>query len=430
MQLFGSAFASVLLLHVAPAAAKPWKGAELITQQTFRYGAFEARILAARGSGLITPFFLWKNRSEEPGQQWQEQDFEIFGRDGRYQTQLMTPGEGGEQRTEHNTYHSLPEPAWGRYYTYRMEWTPEYLAFYVDGELVRVETDATEYRKLMDPDEAEAAQLRVSLWAGDTGWSGRFDETRVPAATFVNWVETFSYTPGSGPGGGDFSPLWRDDFDGRGAPDSSRWWAANWTFDYAVNDYVGQNARVQDGALVLVFTDEGGVGTLPAVPADDGATGRTGGDGDDDDDGSPVDGGPAEQEESGGVDPEPSRCEPVTYDARAMSASTGGATLDGYNLWSNGNLSQTHAFASESSVITVRARGERGGGSWPHLVVTVDGEAIGDHVVESAEFSSFELLQAGSGPRTIGVWFDNDYYQGGEDRNLIVDSVSVAPICQ
>ena len=93
MQFVGSAIASALLFHVAPALAKPWKGAELITQQTFRYGAFEARILAARGSGLITPFFLWKNDSEVPGQEWQEQDFEIFGRDGRYQTQLMTPGE-------------------------------------------------------------------------------------------------------------------------------------------------------------------------------------------------------------------------------------------------------------------------------------------------------------------------------------------------
>jgi hypothetical protein len=44
MQLLGTAVASVLLLQVTPAAAKPWKGAELITQQTFRYGAFEARI--------------------------------------------------------------------------------------------------------------------------------------------------------------------------------------------------------------------------------------------------------------------------------------------------------------------------------------------------------------------------------------------------
>jgi endo-1,3-1,4-beta-glycanase ExoK len=429
MQLFGSAVISVLLLHVAPALAKPWKGAELITQQTFRYGAFEARILAARGSGLITPFFLWKNDSEVPGQEWQEQDFEIFGRDGRYQTQLMTPGEDGEQRTEHNTYHSLPSPAWDRYYTYRMEWTPEYLAFYVDGELVRVETDSEEYAKLMDPDQAEAAQLRVSLWAGDTGWSGRFDEDSAPAATFVNWVQTFTYTPGSGPGGSDFSPLWRDDFNGQGAPDSSRWWAANWTFEYAVNDYVAQNGRVQDGALVLVFTDEDSTGLIPSVPADDGSSGgndggQTGP--------SPVDPDAGNGEEGPvSVDPEPTRCEPITYAAQGMSPSAGGLAEDGWNLWSNGSLSETHGFASESSVITVRARGELGGGAWPHLVVTIDGEAVGDAIVESSSFSSYELVQTGAGEHELGVWFDNDYYvDGGEDRNVVIADVTVAPICQ
>lgn len=51
----------------------------------------------------------------------------------------------------------------------------------------------------------------------------------MPAASFVSWVQTHSYTLGSGPEGNDFSPLWRDDFDTQGtsAPSSSRWWAAN-----------------------------------------------------------------------------------------------------------------------------------------------------------------------------------------------------------
>jgi endo-1,3-1,4-beta-glycanase ExoK len=264
---------SAVLLQGAPAWAKPWKGAELITQQTFRYGAFEARIRAARGSGLITPFFLWKNNSEVPGQQWQEQDFEIFGSDGRYQTQLMTPGEEeGQQRTEHNIFHTLPQLAWERYYTYRMEWTPEHLSFYVDGQLVRSESDPEEFDKLLNPDRAEAAQLRVSIWAGDGAWSGVFDEDAAPAAAFVNWVQTYAHTPGAGPDGSDFTPLWRDDFNGSGSPDSSRWWSANWTFDAAVNDYVPQNAGVKDGTLVLVFTDESSTGVLPDVPADDGSS--------------------------------------------------------------------------------------------------------------------------------------------------------------
>ena len=420
LQLFGAGVCAALpvILLVSPAHAKPWKGAELITQQTFLYGAFEARIRAARGSGMITPFFLWKNDSEVPGREWQEQDFEIFGRDGGYQTQLMTPGEDGEQRTQHLIYHRLPAPAWERYYTYRMEWTPEHLAFYVDGELVRIETDAAEFDKLMNPDRAEPAQLRVSLWAGDSGWSGLFDEDAVPAATFVNWVQTFAYTPGSGPGGSDFTPLWRDDFEGAGpsAPDNDRWWAAGWTFDDAVNDYVGQNARVKDGTLVLAFTDEAGAGTLPVVPPDipasndEGAAGADDGAGDD---------GAA-----------PVSCESATvYAAEDMSPTAGAPSGEGWNLWSNGNIS-TLVTLSESTRIAVRARGQLGGGAWPHLVLRLDDEIIGDAVVDGAEYASFEFSASGAGTRLLSVSFDNDYYQGGEDRNLYLDSVEVAPLCQ
>jgi endo-1,3-1,4-beta-glycanase ExoK len=419
LQLIGAGAASALLLAPYSAQAKPWKGAELITQQTFLYGAFEARIRAARGSGMITPFFLWKNNSEVPGQEWQEQDFEIFGRDGGYQTQLMTPGEDGEQRTEHRTYHPLPEPAWQRYYTYRMEWTPEYLAFYVDGELVRIETDAAEFDKLMSPERAEPAQLRVSLWAGDTGWSGFFDADSVPAGTFVNWVQTYAYTPGGGPGGADFTPLWRDDFDGSGpsAPDSSRWWAANWTFDYAVNDYVGQNARVADGTLVIAFTDEASVGTLPAVPPDVPSSGEedaAGGDGD----------------SGGGTGAAPS-CEDgaALYAAEDMSPTVGAPSGEGWNLWSNGSISATVTL-TEGARIDVRARGQLGGGAWPHLVVRLDGEVIGDALVDSAEYAAYEFRASGAGTRVLSVAFDNDYNQGDEDRNLYLDTVAIAPLCE
>ena len=168
------------LIFAQAAIAKPWKGAELITRETFTYGAFEARIRAAEGSGIVTPFFLWKNNSEIAGVPWQEQDFEIFGKSRSYQTQLMTPGKNGAQRTEHVVVHSMANP-WEAYHTYRMEWTPLYMAFYVDGVQVRRETDPQEYKIFLDNMLTEAAQLRLSIWAGDYEWSGLFDQTKIPA---------------------------------------------------------------------------------------------------------------------------------------------------------------------------------------------------------------------------------------------------------
>ena len=262
-----AAFMSIALVP-ALAHGKPYKGAEMITQQTFRYGAFEARIRAARGSGMITPFFLYKDNSEVPGGTWEELDFEIFGKDGRFQTQAMTPGKNGAQRTEHVVVHDLPTLAWDHYYTFRMEWTPAYLAFYVDGREVRRETDAVEYAKLLDPNQTEPMRLRASIWAGDYSWSGNLDTAAVPAAMFVNWIQTYAYTPGTGPDGGDFTPLWRDDCD---SADGSRWYWANWTFDVAVNDYIQQNSTTRDGYLVQVLTTDTATAQFPAPPVDDGS---------------------------------------------------------------------------------------------------------------------------------------------------------------
>lgn len=250
----------------AVAAAKPWKGAEVISKQTFRYGAFEARIRAAKGSGVITPFFLWKDGSEIPGAQWQEQDFEIFGRDGSFQSQLMTPG---DPRVEHVQMHYPSTSATDRYNTYRMEWTPDSVNFYFNGQLIRKETNKIEYAKLLDPARAEPAQLRISNWAGDFAWSSAFDSTAVPADVFVNWIQTYSYTPGTGPQGSNFTPLWRDDFN---SWDNNRWWTANWTFEFAVNDYIPENAKVVGGALNIALTHWTKQGTFRPVPPDDGLT--------------------------------------------------------------------------------------------------------------------------------------------------------------
>jgi len=378
-----------------PASAKPWKGAEVISQQTFLYGAFEARILAARGSGLITPFFLWKNDSELPDVPWQEQDFEIFGRNGRFQTQLMTPGEDGGERTEHNIYHTLPDPAWERYYTYRMEWTPNEVAFYVDGELIRVEDDPETYAIFFD--EAEPAQIRLSIWASDSNWSGRFDSTAVPAAAFVNYLEVYAYTPGDGPGGGDFTRLWRDDFD---RFDNGRWWTANWTFDSAINDYVPQNAATRNGALVLAFTDEDSTGTFPSVPPDTG--------------------GPSDPNACGDTDVS------TTYQAEQLPATTGGATAGGWNLWSNGSLAATHSFAGGDSQITVRAAGAYGGGSWPHMIVEVGGVEIGETFVTTSDYQSYDFTWfSAAQSSSVTVRFDNDYYANGQDRNLLIDAIVI-----
>jgi endo-1,3-1,4-beta-glycanase ExoK len=544
----------VVCASSAPAQAKPWKGAEMITQQTFRYGAFEARIRAARGSGMITPFFLYKDNSEVPGGQWEELDFEIFGKTGNFQTQAMTPGKNGAIRTEHVQVHDLPTLAWDHYYTYRMEWTPTKLSFYVDGRLVRQETDGVEYAKLMDPTQTEAMRLRVSMWAGDFDWSGAFDAASVPAAMFVNWVQVYSYTPGSGPNGSDFSLLWRDDLD---ATDSSRWYWANWTFDVAVNDYIAQNSAARNGYLVQVLTADTATGVFPAPPIDDGTIAQPPGAPTPPAGGTPValparleaetparfsdtttanlgdascGGGPVDVQVTGDTGggcnvgwtdpgewleydvsvaraasfdltlrvasamtgetlhveldghsvggaalspsatgwqtfqslvvpglslsagnhvvrvvfdsglvnlnylafqtpPPTTTCSAshTTYQAETMTPTTGGATSGGWNIWSNGSLSTPHAFKGGSITLRILAAGQQAAGIWPHMIVRVGNQPVGDTTVNTAAFASYSFTAtiASPGTQTLSISFDNDFFANGEDRNLLVDAITI-----
>ena len=246
-------------------AASPFRGAEIGSHEAFRFGAVEARLRAAGGSGIIIPFFLLRDGTENAGTPWQEMDFEIFGRSGgtRYQTQVMTPG---NPRTQHIVEVDAGSSLTQYYHTYRMEWTPQKLAFYFDGRLVREERDRQTFEKLLNEAKADPMRIRMSIWAANNNWSGSFDASAVPAHVFVSYVTFERYTPKQGPGGSDFTKAWRDDFKWL---DRGRWFLQNAPADStAVNDFYSDNVSVKNGYLVLSLTRGGETGFNGYVPVD------------------------------------------------------------------------------------------------------------------------------------------------------------------
>jgi mannan endo-1,4-beta-mannosidase len=124
----------------------------------------------------------------------------------------------------------------------------------------------------------------------------------------------------------------------------------------------------------------------------------------------------------------PSACTPTSYDAGNMIANVGAEISGGWNLWGNGTLSTTHDFQVPGKTpITVVAEGQEGGGAWPHMNVKVDGVVVGSATVSSTQWTkyTFDYDVAAIGAKTIAVEFDNDYYANGQDRNLLVDEVTV-----
>lgn len=263
-----------LLLLSSTARAKSYKSGELETKTRYGFGAFEARIRAAQGPGVISTFFLWKPDSEKaPATPWHEIDFELGQAGGDYWTQIFTPGTDPPlYRTGHGAGHGLPSPAYQAYYTYRIEWTPDYIAFFVDGQEVRRETDKNEFATLFatdsngDTPSSERMEIRTGVWPGDSNiysWTGTFDGSSVPTAHFVDYVKVWKYTPNQA---NKFATVLLDEqFN---SINTNAWYPAQWTFEFSASDYIPQNMGAKDGRLVVALTTEAGAGILPAPPPD------------------------------------------------------------------------------------------------------------------------------------------------------------------
>ena len=131
------------LLAVAAVSAKDYSGAELYTSETWMYGKFEARMKMAAGSGTVSSMFLYHNDSYLGGNEpWVEVDIEILGKNpNSFQSNIITgfgPGDGQPDRKVTSEDHHAINPASNEsFHTYGMEWTPDYVAWILDGKVVR-----------------------------------------------------------------------------------------------------------------------------------------------------------------------------------------------------------------------------------------------------------------------------------------------------
>jgi hypothetical protein len=243
--------------------AKPYKGGEIYSSQSYRNGRIEVRMRMARGSGLLSTFFTYKTGSEGSGAFWEEIDIEVFGKDNAvaWQSNIIT---GMGTRTTSEEVHTIATSLADNYHTYTLEWTPDSVTWKFDGTVVR-ETRGGQAGSLTNPQT-----LRFNIWAANIPeWVGAFDEGALPQYQFVNWIKYYRYE------GGQFVLDWTDEFD---SFNGGRWARANWTFAENLADFDPNNVVVQNGTLVLALTREGQTGFRGTVPVDDGIIrGGTGG---------------------------------------------------------------------------------------------------------------------------------------------------------
>ncbi len=234
--------------------AKNYKGAELRTKASFTYGRFEVRMKPPVGSGLLASFFTYHDTPNSA--EWNEIDVEILG---RYRNNVQVTSIGPYQ-TIRPSHQWVPFDTHQKYHTYAFEWTPDYIAWFVDGKEVHRQSDA------FVRDFHYSQKIMMNIWnpVWET-WAGPWNDAVLPAFAFYDYVSYASYTPHSGNCGTDnnFTLQWRDDFD---SLNTARWQKATHTFDGNNCDFTPENVVFRDGKMILCLTDNIHLGFTDFTP--------------------------------------------------------------------------------------------------------------------------------------------------------------------
>ncbi len=249
-----SLFLIILIIFPFYICAKDYKGAELRTTQSYLYGRFEVRYKSTAGSGQTSTFFLYNNNY--PNTPWNEIDIEILGRytdDVQFNT--ITPGIVNHVRHQFVDFNPQLD-----FHNYAIEWTPEYVAWYIDSVEVYRQT-GEHIASLKHPQK-----IMMNIWNPVyEGWVGIWNEKILPKFAYYDFVSYSSYTPGSGNCGTDnnFTHQWIDNFDNW---DQSRWQKATHTFSGNNCNFTPENIVFKDGNMILCLTDNTNLGYVDKNP--------------------------------------------------------------------------------------------------------------------------------------------------------------------
>lgn len=227
-------------------SAKIYKGAEYRTKESFTYGRFEVNYIPANREAVISSFFTY----HDSGPEWNEIDIEFNGRySENIQFNSITPGQRFHIRKNYVEFDPYLD-----FHTYAFEWTPDYIAWFIDDKEVYRQT--RDFVQTMQYEQ----KIMMNIWNPIyTNWVGYWNANALPAFAYYDWVSYSSYTPNNGNTGSNnnFTFQWKDEFN---EFDSTRWQMAEHTFGGNQCDFYPGNIVFKDGLMVLCLTDETNTG--------------------------------------------------------------------------------------------------------------------------------------------------------------------------
>lgn len=252
-----------LLITLQFAFAKDYKGGEVQSKQAFHYGRFETRFYASDVSGVLSTMFLFENDGWKDTDIWQEIDVEVFGKDpgNVWQTNIIyqTQANGDNHHSEgtHTFANGGKAADW---HTYTVDWTPDYVEWFVDGVSIRKETNKT----VLDIIGVKPMLVMFNCWASESvPWVGPFEINELPTYQYIDYIKVYDWVSGTT---FETSTSYEDNFDS----DLNKWNKSNHTFVGNLVDFVPNNVGIKDGYLVLALstTNNGSVISNAVVPND------------------------------------------------------------------------------------------------------------------------------------------------------------------
>ncbi len=244
----------LLLVFSSVIQCKHYKGAEYRTIEEYTYGRFEVRYKPANRPGVVSSFFTYHEITSETG--WNEIDIEVIGRyKNMFQFNVISPGQQFHIRSNYVEFDPYED-----FHDYAFEWTPAYIAYFVDGvEVYR--QNGGHVSELVHP-----SKLMMNIWNPVyENWVGEWDDAYLPAFAEYDWARYWSYTPGTGNYGTDnnFSFGWKDDFT---SFNPERWEKAEHTFGGNQADFIPENVVFNNGIMTLCLTSENDTGLRDVNP--------------------------------------------------------------------------------------------------------------------------------------------------------------------
>jgi hypothetical protein len=262
----------IVLLSVLLASILCWgQGFHYLTgpnNHTLLYGRFEVRMKIVAGSGICNALCPIRDVSAgDLDPDWSEMDIEILGDDPSV---IESVAHMGNNRTfeQRPWCWQLSKYDFGLdedYHTYTIEWGPYHVRWGMDGVIFReaVEIDYAGKKQIHDITydlnwhedirrdtiyesnflafwRERKMRFAFDLWDASRqfpDWAGPWDPANNSKAIIYSWFKHYTYTPGAGDFGSDYTLHAWDDFDGNKSDNCS--WANVYGINYQDGKAVG-----------------------------------------------------------------------------------------------------------------------------------------------------------------------------------------------